>query len=112
VLIVDLGRCDGETRHLLGSLIVTGLEQAALSRKDELRRARRPFYFYLDEFQDFCANEGSVMTLAQILSEARKFGLHLTLAHQTLGQLSSERLRSALGNVGTKVVFAVDRTDA
>jgi hypothetical protein len=112
VLIADLGRCDGETRRLLGSLIVAGVEQAALSRKDEVARARRPFFFYVDEFQDFCANESSVTTLSQILSESRKFGLHLTLAHQTLGQMTSERLRTALGNVGTKVVFAVDRTDA
>jgi len=112
VFIADLGRCDGETRRLLGSLIVTGIEQAALSRKDELTRERRPFYFYIDEFQDFVANEGSVMTLAQILSESRKFGLHLTLAHQTLGQMTSERMRAALGNIGTKVVFAVDREDA
>lgn len=112
VLIVDLGRCDGETRRLLGSLIVTGLEQAALSRKEEPARNRRPFYFYIDEFQDFCANESSTTTLAHILSESRKFGLHLTLAHQTLGQMPSDRMRSALGNIGTKVVFAVDRTDA
>ncbi len=112
IFIADLGRCDAETRKLLGSLIVTGIEQAALSRKDEAVRSRRPFYFYIDEFQDFVANEGSVMTLAQILSESRKFGLHLTLAHQTIGQMTSERLQVALGNIGTKIVFAVDRTDA
>lgn len=112
VLLVDLGRCDGETRRLLGSLIVTGIEQAALSRKDELARSRRAFYFYIDEFQDFTANEGSAITLAQILSESRKFGLHLTLAHQTLGQMDNSHLVSALGNVGVKAVFAVDRTDA
>jgi len=112
VLIADLGRCDPETRKLLGSLIVTGIEQAALSRKDKPTSDRCSFYFYIDEFQDFCANEGSVMTLSQILSESRKFGLHLTLAHQTLGQMTSERMRSALGNIGTKIVFAVDRVDA
>lgn len=112
VLIANLGRCDAETRKLLGSLIVTGIEQAALSRKDKPTNERRSFYFYIDEFQDFCANEGSVMTLSQILSESRKFGLHLTLAHQTLGQMTSERMRSALGNIGTKIVFAVDRVDA
>jgi hypothetical protein len=112
VFIADLGRCDGETRRLLGSLIVTGIEQAALSRKDEPSRARRPFYFYVDEFQDFSANEGSAITLAQILSESRKFGLHLTLAHQTLGQMDNAHLVSALGNVGVKAVFAVDRADA
>ncbi len=112
VLIVDLGRCDGETRRLLGSLITIGIEQAALSRKTEDKRARTPFYFYIDEFQDFAANEGSDKTLATILSEARKFGLHLTLAHQTLGQISSERMPAALGNIGTKIVFAIDRLDA
>lgn len=112
VLLADLGRCDGETRRLLGSLIVTGIEQAALARKEEPTRTRRPFYFYVDEFQDFTANEGSALTLAQILSESRKFGLHLTLAHQTLGQMDNTHLISALGNVGIKVVFAVDRTDA
>ncbi len=112
VFIADLGRCDGETRKLLGSLIVTSIEQAALSRKDKPGHERTPFYFYIDEFQDFVANEGSVQTLAQILSEARKFGLSLTLAHQTLGQVDYERMRSALGNIGTKIVFAVDRDDA
>ena len=82
VLLVDLGRCDAETRRLVGSLIVIGLEQGARSRKDA-RGNRRPFYFCIDEFQDFCANDGAAQTLAQILSECRKFGLHLTLAHQT-----------------------------
>jgi hypothetical protein len=109
VLLVDLGHCDGETRRLLGSLVVTGMEMAALSRKDSSHR--RPFYLFLDEFQDFCANDGAAKTLAQILSECRKFGLYLHLAHQTLGQIH-QRVSSALGNVGIKVVFAVDREDA
>src|SRR5207247_7035098 len=100
------------TRRLLGSLIVTGIEQAALSRKEEPARSRQPYYFYIDKFQNFSANEGSALTLAQILSESRKFGLHLTLAHQTLGQMENTRLVSALSNIGTKVVFAVDREDA
>lgn len=112
VFLADLGRCDGETRRLLGSLITIGIEQAALSRKDEPTRSRRPFHFYMDEFQDFCANEGSARTLSEILSESRKFGLHLTLAHQTLGQMEHAHLVSALGNVGIKVVFAIDRMDA
>lgn len=112
VLVVNLGHCDGETRRLLGSLIVTGIEQAALARKSEPQRARPPFYFYLDEFASFVANEGSSTTFAHMLSEARKFGLSLTLAHQTLGQVWSESVRAALGNVGTKVVFAVEREDA
>jgi|SRR5579859_4777679 len=110
VLIVDLGNCDGETRRLVGSLVVTGMEQAALSRKDQTS-GRRPFYLFMDEFQDFCAGDGAAKTLAQILSECRKFGLHLHLAHQTLGQVQ-QRVSSALGNVGIKVVFSVDREDA
>src|SRR5579859_7625685 len=110
VLIVDLGNCDGETRRLVGSLVVTGMEQAALSRKDQTS-GRRPFYLFMDEFQDFCAGDGAAKTLAQILSECRKFGLHLHLAHQTLGQVQ-HRVSSALGNVGIKVVFSVDREDA
>jgi hypothetical protein len=109
VLIVNLGNCDGETRRLVGSLVVTGMELAALSRKDQ--QQRRPFYLFMDEFQDFCSGEGAAKTLAQILSECRKFGLYLHLAHQTLGQIH-ERVSSALGNVGIKVVFSIDRNDA
>ena len=110
VLLVDLGRSDSETRRLLGSLIVTGIEQAARSRKD-VKGTRRPFYFCIDEFQDFSANDGAAQTLAQILSESRKFGLYLTLAHQTLAQIS-ERMKGALGNIQMKVIFGVSRADA
>ena len=112
VLLCDLGRVDGETRRLLGSLIVTGLEQAAFSRKDIPRPERLPFFFLIDEFQDYCANEGSVQTLARILSECRKFGLHLGLAHQTLSQLGDGRLQGALENAQIKVVFGTGRQTA
>lgn len=111
VLLVDLGRCDGETRRLLGSLLVTGLEQAAASRQGIPREKRRACYTYIDEFQDFAANPGSVKSLAQILSECRKFGLHLTLAHQNLSQLSP-RMLGAIGNIQTRVFFGLARRDA
>jgi hypothetical protein len=75
VLIVDLGNCDGETRRLVGSLVVTGMEIAALSRKDQIERP--PFFLTIDEFADYCSNDGAAKTLSQILSEARKFGLHI-----------------------------------
>ena len=112
VLIADLGRCDGETRRLLGSLIVTGLEQAAFSRKSLPKEERRAFFLVIDEFQDYCANEGSVQTLARILSECRKFGLHMALAHQTISQLGSKRLEGALENAQIKVVFGTGRQTA
>jgi hypothetical protein len=111
VLICDLGRVDGETRRLLGSLIVSGLEQAALSRKNVPPKERKPFYLLLDEFQDYCVHEGSEQTLAGMLSECRKFGLHLILAHQHHSQLTPD-LQGALENAQTKVLFGVGRGTA
>jgi DNA helicase HerA-like ATPase len=111
VLLCNLGRTDGESRRLLGSLIVTGLEQAALSRQDQPLAGRKRFYLVLDEFQDYVAQEGSAQTLAQMLAECRKFGLHLLLAHQNHSQLS-ERLQGALENAQLKVIFGVGRQTA
>src|SRR5207244_8430123 len=91
--------------------LVTGLEQAAASRQDIPKEKRRPCYAYIDEFQEFAANSGSVKSFAQILSECRKFGLHLTLAHQNLSQLS-DRMLGAIGNIQTRIVFGVARGDA
>lgn len=110
VLLCDLGG-EPETRRLLGSLLVTFLEYAAFTRRDLPHHKRLPFYLYMDEFQDFSANDGSAKTLSQILSEARKFGLHLTLAHQSLSQLQT-RLSGAIGNIQTKVLFGMSRQDA
>lgn len=112
VLLCDLGRVDAETRRLLGSLIVTGLEQAAFTRKDTPLAKRRPFTFLIDEFQDYCANAGSAQTLARILAECRKFRLHLGLAHQTLSQIDSGLLRGALENAQVKAVFGIGRATA
>ena len=111
VLMVDLGRVDAETRRLLGSLIVTGLEQAALSRKELPQGARAPFYLVMDEFQDYCVHEGSEQTLSHLLSECRKFGLHMIMAHQNRQQLSPA-LHGALENAQMRVVFGVGRGTA
>ncbi len=97
VLVCNLGRVDGETRRLLGSLIVTGLKQAAASRTDMPPDARRPYNLVMDEFQDYVAQEGAEQTLSQILSECRKFGLHLVMAHQHRGQLG-DNLQGVLEN--------------
>jgi hypothetical protein len=112
ILLCDLGRVDDETRRLLGSLIVTGLEQAALARKAIPAQDRVPFYFMLDEFQDYVANAGAAQTLARILAECRKFRLHLGLAHQTMSQIDSERLKGALENAQLRAVFGVGRETA
>ncbi len=110
ILLCDLSG-EPETRRLLGSLLVTLLEYAAFTRHALPASQRVPFYLYVDEFQDFSANDGSAKTLSQVLSEARKFGLHLTLAHQSLSQLQA-RLSGAIGNIQTRVFFGMSRPDA
>ncbi len=106
ILLLDLGRLDPETNRLIGSLVMTGFELAMR------RRQRRDFYsLVIDEFAGYVANEGSAMTLAHVLSEGRKFGMGMTVAHQTLSQLTP-RMLGALGNTETKIVFSVDRYDA
>lgn len=108
VLIVNLSHLAHGTQKLLGSLLTVGFEQAAFSRSEA---ERTPFYLYLDEFQRFCANEGSAETLATILSQCRKYGLRLILAHQQVDQVQGD-LIAALGNVGVKVAFASEYEDA
>jgi hypothetical protein len=101
---------DLDTR-MIGMLITKYLFHAALSRGDVASRERRPFYLYLDEFQNFISPD-----VPDILSEARKYGLHLTLAHQTLGQFKAEGhsslLDAVLGNVATKLMFRVGLQEA
>ncbi len=99
-----------ENSHLLGSLIVAKIAQAAMSRQDEAAAKRVPFFLYIDEFHHFITP-----SLAAILSGARKYGLGLTLAHQEMRQLKSrsEEVASAvLGNAYTRVVFRVGDQDA
>jgi type IV secretory system conjugative DNA transfer VirD4/TraG family protein len=112
VLLADLGHCDEESQRLIGNLLTTGIEQAAFSRHNATKQKRRPFYLYIDEFQDFSATTGSTKTLSKILSGARKFGLHLTLAHQNLSQLTDRMKGAVIGNVWTKVLFGVSEADA
>ena len=112
VLLVNLGTCDQETRSLLGSLLMVFFEQAAFSRADLPKEKRRPFFLVVDEFQKFTANEGSTRVLAEVLSECRKYGLHLIFAHQSLSQLENERLLGALEQAQVKVVFGTGRRTA
>lgn len=92
---------------LLGSLLVTGFEIAALSRADCPPDKRVEFFLYVDEFQN-CATE----SFASILSEARKYRLCLTLAHQYIGQLDESIIKAVFGNVGSLISFRVGEADA
>lgn len=112
ILICNLSKgLVGEVNaNLLGSMLITKLYLAAMGRADvsEVEREKLPnFYFYVDEFQSF-ANE----SFADILSEARKYKLNLTLAHQYIEQMSDEVRAAVFGNVGTMVTFRVGAYDA
>lgn len=112
ILIVNLskGKVGESNANLIGSLLITKIYLAAMSRADagpyELERLP-PFYFYVDEFQNF-ANE----SFASILSEARKYNLALTVAHQYVEQMTDEVKAAVFGNVGTMIAFRVGATDA
>lgn len=111
VLIVDLGGFeDEETQRLMGSLLMTSMEQAALSRRNLSPQKRIPFFLTIDEFPLFCARDSTA--LARILSECRKYALRMALAHQTITQLPTERLQGALENAKLKVVFGTGRQTA
>lgn len=107
-VIYDLGGLDEETQKFLGSLLMVGHEVAAKSRSDMSPHLRKPYHLILDEFVRFSAQ--SEETLANILSETRKYGLFLTMAHQTWSQVS-ERLSGALQNTDT-IAFKLGRSDA
>ena len=111
ILVINLG-CfrDEETQRLLGSLFLTSLEQAAFSRSNQPAHVRRPFFCMIDEFPLFCARDQT--SLARILSECRKYRLHLGLAHQTIAQLPGGRIQGALENAKLKVIFGTGRQTA
>lgn len=93
---------------LLGSLIVSQLHQAALRRQGTAKSDRHPAFIYVDEFQHF-----TTPSLASLLSEGRKYGVGLVLAHQNLAQISHSPVESAvLGNTYTRMVFRVGEGDA
>ncbi len=112
ILIINLskGRMGEANANLLGSMIITKIYLAAMSRADRTEKelSKLPnFYLYVDEFQNF-ANE----SFADILSEARKYKLNLTVAHQYIEQMSEEVRAAVFGNVGTMMTFRVGAYDA
>jgi hypothetical protein len=109
ILIVNLakGKIGEDNCALLGAMIVTTIQMAALSRADSPEANRRGFYLYVDETHNFLT-----LSFADILSEARKYGLSLILSHQYIAQLD-EKIRAAIfGNVGTIISFRVGAEDA
>lgn len=102
------GRLGEDNSRLIGSFLVAQFELAAMSRADVPESDRRPFYLYIDEFQNFT----SVDSLSAILSEARKYGLALTLAHQYTEQIGRELRAAVFGNVGTILCFRIGFEDA
>jgi hypothetical protein len=104
---VSKGILGEENAALMGAIAITKIYQAAMSRADTPEEDRVDFYMYVDEFQNFATD-----TFDEILSEARKYRLNLTLAHQFLGQLSNKIRTTVFGNVGSMVTFRVGGEDA
>ena len=113
ILIANLskGKVGEDNSALLGAMLITKIQLAAMSRVNTPEEKRRDFYLYVDEFQNFATE-----SFANILSEARKYRLSLILANQYLDQLDDDgkhTVQSAIfGNVGTMVIFRVGARDA
>jgi hypothetical protein len=109
ILIVNLskGKLGEENSNFLGLILVPRILMAAMSRADIPAEQRRPFYLYVDEFQNFATPD-----FATILSEARKYKLNLIVANQFIGQMEEEVKNAIFGNVGTLMTFRTGVSDA
>lgn len=109
ILILNLskGRIGEDNSALLGAMMITKIQLAAMSRVDQEEKDRKDFYLYIDEFQNFTTD-----SFANILSEARKYRLNLIMAHQYIEQLGEKVQAAVFGNIGTLVVFRVGAVDA
>jgi len=109
ILLMNLakGRIGEDNSALLGAMLITKIQMAAMSRVDVLEEERRDFYLYVDEFQNFATE-----SFANILSEARKYRLNLIIAHQYIEQLDEKVAAAVFGNVGTIMCFRIGATDA
>lgn len=109
ILIMNLskGRIGEENSALLGAMMITRIQLAAMSRANIPEEDRIDFYLYVDEFQNFATE-----SFADILSEARKYRLNLIMAHQYIEQLDENVAAAVFGNVGTMITFRVGAADA
>ena len=101
------GRVGEDNSALLGAMLITKIQMAAMSRVDTPEEDREDFYLYVDEFQNFATE-----SFANILSEARKYRLNLIIAHQYVEQLDETVSAAVFGNVGTIILFRIGATDA
>ncbi|PWB38231.1 MAG: hypothetical protein C3F02_04465 [Parcubacteria group bacterium] len=109
ILLLNLskGRVGEDNSALLGAMMITKIQLAAMSRIDTPEIERKDFYLYVDEFQNFATE-----SFANILSEARKYRLNLIIAHQYIEQVEETIQAAVFGNVGTIVVFRIGAADA
>ncbi len=109
ILLMNLskGKIGEDNANLLGALLVSRIQFMALQRANIPPEERRPFYLYVDEFQNFATG-----SFESILSESRKYKMGLYLTHQYTAQLPEELLQAVLGNVGTIASFALGAPDA
>ena len=109
ILLINLskGKIGEDNANLLGSLLISRINFAAMQRVNIPESERRDFYLYADEFQNFASG-----SFASILSEARKYRLNLHLTHQYTAQLPESMQDAVFGNIGTMVLFSVGAPDA
>jgi hypothetical protein len=109
IVIVNLsqGKLGEDASALLGAMIITKMQLAAMNRVYVGEEERRDFYLFVDEFQNF-----ATQSFIKILSEARKYRLNLTLANQYIGQIDEDVQKAIFGNAGSMVTFSVGATDA
>ena len=104
---VSKGKIGEDNSALLGAMIINRIQLAAMDRASIPEEERRDFYLYVDEFQNFATE-----SFAHILSEARKYRLNLTMAHQYVAQMEEEVRDAVFGNIGSLISFRVGAADA
>lgn len=109
ILIANLsqGKIGEDNAALIGAMLITKFQLAAMNRVDRSEAERRDFYLYVDEFQNFATS-----SFIKILSEARKYKLNLTMANQYMAQIPIEVQKAILGNAGSIISFTIGADDA
>jgi hypothetical protein len=109
ILLINLskGKIGEENSSFFGAMFITKIKQAGMARAKMEAKDRNDFYLYVDEFQNIVTD-----TFENILSEARKYGINLTVAHQYVGQILPKVEQAVLGNVGSIIAFRVGGDDA